>query len=52
MDKFSTVNIALTYDMSNKTLKERSVIDSESTFKDFERGGGIGSGTGAFCVVA
>jgi hypothetical protein len=49
MDKFSPVDIALTSDMSNETLKDRSLIDSESTFGNYNNGG---SGTGAYCVVA
>lgn len=49
MDQFSPVDITLT---SNKTLKERSLIESKPVFKDFDRGGGNGSGSGVYCVIA
>jgi hypothetical protein len=49
MDKFSPVDIALTSDISNETFKERSLIESGSTFENSNNGG---SGTGVYCVVA
>jgi hypothetical protein len=50
MDKFSPVDIALTSGMSNETLKDRSLIDSESIFGNSDRGGS--EGVAYFCVIA
>jgi hypothetical protein len=49
MDKFSSVDTTLDYNVSNNAVEEQSYMEPESVLMDLERGG---DGGNAYCVIA